>query len=132
MRLPSFVVLLCLAWGAATYAVPPTLVRVYDQLASVGGDTLRGANVVAELINPDSTKIAYDSVSGFSLGKNPYPFDTTADSKGYYALRLIPNKFIIPHGSRYNVSVSYNGRRLYLVRLNVTQSDSVRTRDAQE
>lgn len=133
MRVVSIVVLLViLIGGVAAYATPPTTVRVYDILSSVSGDILAGAKVRCELVTPDTTKIAYDSVSGYSLGKSPYPFDTSTSSTGYTALRLIPNKFIIPHGSRYVVTVSYDGRTVYSVKLNITQSDSVRVRDCQQ
>lgn len=132
----SIVVLLILLsvamWGAVTYAVPPTTVRVYDVLYSMSGDALADCRVTAELIMKDSTKVAYDSVSGFSLGKNPLPFDTSTSSTGYVALRLIPNKFIIPHGSVYAITAKYNGKIVYSVKINITQSDSVRLRDCQQ
>lgn len=120
---------LLLAWGVVTYATPPTTVRVYDVLYSVSGLALQDCKVTAELINRDSAKVAYDSVSGFSLGKSPLPFDTSTSSTGYVAIPLIPNKFIIPHGSVYAITVKYNGKIVYSVKINITQTDSVRIRD---
>lgn len=129
-RFSIAVLLILLAtWGAVTYAVPPTTVRVYDVLYSVTGAALQDCKVTAELVNRDSAKVAYDSVSGFSLGKNPIPFDTSTSSTGYVAMPLIPNKFIIPHGSVYAITVKYNGKIVYAVKINITQTDSVRIRD---
>lgn len=122
--------LLCL-WSVSDGA-PPQTKRVYDRVYGIAGDTVKGASVKVELLSPDSTKIAYDSVSGFSLGKNPPPFDTTTDNNGYYGLTLIPNSHIIPHGSRYQITVTAGRRQVYSVRVNLTAtSDSVLVRSIQ-
>lgn len=131
MRFPAAIILLTiLSLWAVSDGAPPQTKRVYDYVYGVAGDTLKGANVRAEFLSPDTSKVPYDSASGVSIGKNPLPFDTTTDNNGYYALRLIPNGVIIPHGSRYQITVTYGRRLVYSVVVNVTGTDSVLTRNA--
>lgn len=105
------------------------LKRVYDYIYDVSGNPVEGADVIVEVIMPDSTIVPYDTSTSVSVGKKPNPVTAKTDAAGLFTIDLIPNDYIRPAGNRYRISVVYLGKIVYSVaiRANGTTTALVRS-----
>lgn len=81
--------------------VAPVLCRVYGFVRSVDGLPLEGASVSASL--PATALFSTTVVS-------PQPVTATTDANGYFYFDLMPSSLLMPIDTRYDISISFNGR----------------------
>lgn len=96
----------------------PGLCRVYGWVYDIGGDSLEGIEVSAEIPRE------YHPVKYQNIVITPFSKSTETDSSGYWQIDLIPCSALSAEGVEYLFTINYQSGVVYRVRAVVPESPS--------